>query len=117
MKLIENYLASKLFKDILDAKEVKRETPFYLNINSNELFEGTNEPILVQAVIDIYYISKEDKLILVDYKTDYIKEEKELVERYKSQLDLYKRALEKALNRKVDKECIYSTYLNKCIEI
>ncbi len=117
MKLIENYLASKLFKDILDAKEVKRETPFYLNINSNELFEGTNEPILVQGVIDIYYISKEDKLILVDYKTDYIKEEKELVERYKSQLDLYKRALEKALNRKVDKECIYSTYLNKCIEI
>ena len=117
MKLIENYLASKLFKDILDAKEVKRETPFYLNINSNELFEGTNEPILVQGVIDIYYISKEDKLILVDYKTDYVKEEKELVERYKSQLDLYKRALEKALNRKVDKECIYSTYLNKCIEM
>ena len=117
MKIIENYLSSKLYKDILEAKEVKRETPFYLNINSNEIFEETNEPILVQGVIDIYYISKDDKLILVDYKTDFVKEEKELIERYKSQLDLYKRALEKALNRKVDKECIYSTYLNKCIEI
>jgi len=117
MNIIKNYLSSELYKDILEAKEVKRETPFYLNINSNELFEGTNEPILVQGVIDIFYISKDDKLALVDYKTDYVKEEKELIERYKSQLDLYKRALEKALNRKVDKECIYSTYLNKCIEI
>ncbi len=117
MKIIDHYLSSELYKEILEAKEVKRETPFYLNINSNELFEETNEPILVQGVIDIYYISKDDKLILVDYKTDYVKEEKELAERYKSQLDLYKRALEKALNRKVDKECIYSTYLNKCIEI
>ena len=117
MNIIKNYLSSELYKDILEAKEVKRETPFYLNINSNELFEGTNEPILVQGVIDIFYISKDDKLALVDYKTDYVKEEKELIERYKSQLDLYKRALEKALNRKVDKEFIYSTYLNKCIEI
>lgn len=117
MNIIKNYLSSELYKEILEAKEVKRETPFYLNINSEELFEGTNEPILVQGVIDIYYISKDDKLALVDYKTDYVKEEKELIERYKSQLDLYKRALEKALNRKVDKECIYSTYLNKCIEI
>ena len=117
MNIIKNYLSSELYKDILEAKEVKRETPFYLNINSNELFEGTNEPILVQGVIDIFYISKDDKLALVDYKTDYVKEEKELIERYKSQLDLYKRALEKALHRKVDKECIYSTYLNKCIEI
>ena len=117
MNIIKNYLSSELYKEILEAKEVKRETPFYLNINSNEFFEGTNEPILVQGVIDIYYISKDDKLILVDYKTDYVKEEKELIERYKSQLDLYKRALEKALNKKVDKECIYSTYLNKCIKI
>ncbi len=117
INIIKNYLSSELYKEILEAKEVKRETPFYLNINSEELFEGTNEPILVQGVIDIYYISKEDKLVLVDYKTDYVKEEKELIERYKSQLDLYKRALEKALNKRVDKECIYSTYLNKCIEI
>ena len=117
MNIIKNYLSSELYKDIIEAKEVKRETPFYLNINSNELFEETNEPILVQGVIDIFYISKDDKLALVDYKTDYVKEEKELIERYKSQLDLYKRALEKALNRKVDKEFIYSTYLNKCIEI
>ena len=119
MKIIENYLNSKLYNEILQAKEVHRETPFYLNINSGEIYEGTNEPILVQGVIDLYFISKDDELVLVDYKTDYIKEnaEKELKEKYKSQLDLYKRALEKALKRKVDKAFIYSTSLNKCIVV
>ena len=119
MKIIENYLNSKLYNEILQAKEIHRETPFYLNINSGEIYEGTNEPILVQGVIDLYFISKDDELVLVDYKTDYIKEnaEKELKEKYKSQLDLYKRALEKALKRKVDKAFIYSTSLNECIVV
>ena len=119
MKIIENYLNSKLYNEILQAKEIHRETPFYLNINSGEIYEGTNEPILVQGVMDLYFISKDDELVLVDYKTDYIKEnaEKELKEKYKSQLDLYKRALEKALKRKVDKAFIYSTSLNECIVV
>ena len=118
IKIIENYLNSDLYKEILQAKEVKRETPFYLNINSGEIYEGTNEPILVQGVIDLYFISKDNKLILVDYKTDYVKEGKEeLIEKYKGQLDLYKIALEKALKRNVDGEYIYSTYLNECFKI
>ena len=53
-----------------------------------------------------------------DYKTDYVQkgEEKKLVDKYKKQLDLYKEALENALNRKVDKVLIYSTWLGE-IEI
>lgn len=121
MNIIKNYLNSELYNEILQAKEVHRETPFYLNIDSGEIYEGTNEPILVQGVIDIYYISKNDELVLVDYKTDYIKEKEtgkeELIEKYKSQLDLYKKALEKALKRKVDKAYIYSTSLNECIKL
>ena len=121
MNIIKNYLNSELYNEILQAKEIHREIPFYLNINSGEIYEKTNEPILVQGVIDIYYISKNDELVLVDYKTDYIKEKEtgkeELTQKYKSQLDLYKRALEKALKRKVDKAFIYSTSLNECIEV
>ena len=121
MNIIKNYLNSELYNEILQAKEIYREIPFYLNINSGEIYEKTNEPILVQGVIDIYYISKNDELVLVDYKTDYIKEKEtgkeELTQKYKSQLDLYKRALEKALKRKVDKAYIYSTSLNECIEV
>ena len=35
----------------------------------------------------------------------------------KNQLDLYKRALEEALKRKVEETYIYSTYLDKLIEV
>ena len=62
-------------------------------------------------------INEKDELILVDYKTDYVKEEKELIEKYKVQLELYKKALEESLDRKVEKIYIYSTQLNKAIEI
>ena len=67
----------------------------------------------------LYYIDKNDNLVLVDYKTDYVEKGKEelLVEKYKEQLNLYKEALEKSLNRRVSKVGIYSLYLNKLIQI
>ena len=66
-----------------------------------------------------FYINKENELVLLDYKTDYVENKNEniLKEKYKVQLELYKKALEEALNRKVDRIYIYSTYLDKEIEI
>lgn len=43
--------------------------------------------------------------------------ERELIDKYKKQLDLYKNALEEALKRKVSKTYIYSTYLGKEIYV
>ena len=84
-----------------------------------DISKQNDENILVQGIIDLYYIDKNGKLVLVDYKTDYVEAEKEneLVEKYKEQLYLYKDALEKALNRKVDRMWIYSLYLNESIVI
>ena len=64
-------------------------------------------------------INKNDELVLIDYKTDYVPEGQEftLVEKYKKQLELYKVALEQSVKRKVDKMAIYSLYLNKLIEM
>jgi len=52
---------------------------------------------------------------LLDYKTDYVEENSEsvLIEKYKKQLALYKRALEDGLNLNVKEVYIYSLYLNK----
>ena len=76
---------------------------------------SSKENILVQGIIDLYYIDKSDKLILLDYKTDFAKpgDEQILIERHKPQLMLYKEALESGLNKKVDKIYIYSTGLSK----
>ncbi len=121
-KLLQ-YTKSELWKKLKYAKEVQKEKPFYINIKANKIYnevpEKENENVLVQGVIDLYFIDENDKLYLIDYKTDYVEEgkENELVEKYKKQLEIYKEALEQALNKKVDMMVIYSVYLNKMIEI
>ena len=115
-----NFTKSKIYEELKTAKLVEKEKPFYINVPSKEIYGGkTENPVLVQGIIDLYYINKENELVLLDYKTDYVenKNENVLKEKYKVQLELYKKALEEALNRKVDRIYIYSTYLDKEIEI
>ena len=99
---------------------VQREKPFYINISAKEVYnQDLDEKILVQGIIDLYYITQHDELVLVDFKTDFVpnRDEQILVDKYRKQLDLYKRALESATGRKVDRVYIYSTYLEKEIAI
>lgn len=113
------YTKSDLFMSLKNAKEIHKEEPFYMNIKVNEIYKGNiEENILVQGVIDLYYIDEKDNIILVDYKTDYVKkDEQELVDKYKKQLEIYADALESALGKKVYKTYIYSVYLGKSIEM
>lgn len=115
---IYNFTRTKIWKELQSAKVIEREKPFYINIPAKEIYdEDIEEDILVQGIIDLYYITNDNKLVLVDYKTDKVQEEAELVIKYKTQLEIYKRALEKSLNIKVNKILIYSTYLNKEIKL
>lgn len=118
LNTILQYTKSELFKNLKNAKEVHKEEPFYINLTAREIYNvDVDENILVQGIIDLYYIDKEGKVILVDYKTDFVQKEEELKTKYKEQLELYKRAIEGALNVHVDKVIIYSTYLQKEILI
>lgn len=115
---IFKFTKSNIWKELKQAKEIYREKPFYINIPNKEVFNYKSKgKILVQGIIDLYYINKNDELVLVDYKTDYVQEKNQLIERYHLQLNLYKHALEKALRKKVDKVYIYSTHLGIEIEV
>ena len=119
-KLVD-YTKSDLWKELKEALEIHKEQPFYIDIPVKEIYDNsveTDETVLVQGIIDLYYISAEGNLILIDYKTDYVEKgkENELKEKYAKQLELYKRALESALNTKVSETKIYSLYLNKFID-
>lgn len=117
ISVLENYQQSNLWKDLKTAKEIHKEEPFYLQIPANRMKKEypPEDKILVQGIMDLYYINQKDELILVDYKTNYIEkgQESKLVEKYQEQLELYQEALEKALNRKVDKVMIYSTWVGE----
>ena len=115
---ILKFTQSKIWKDMKQAKKINKEKPFYITIPAKEIYqEEATEDILVQGIIDLYYVNKEDELILVDYKTDFVQSEQELVNKYKKQLELYEKALEEAFHKKVKSTFIYSTYLGKEIEV
>ena len=118
-KILE-FFKSEIWQEMKEAKLVEQEKAFYFNIKANEIYDvKSDEDILVQGIIDLYYINKDDELVLVDYKTDYVENNNEeiLKEKYDIQLAIYKKALEKALDRKVDKVYIYSTWLGRAITI
>ena len=118
-KILE-FTKSNIWNELKIAKKVEREKPFYINIPAKEIYkEETKENVLVQGIIDLYYIDKDDNLNLVDYKTDYVElgNEQELVIKYKKQLELYKKALEKTYKKQVKNIYIYSVYLNKVIDL
>ncbi len=112
------YTKSDLFNSLKQAKKICKETPFYFDISAKEIIkEEVDEKVLVQGIIDLYYIDKDDRLVLVDYKTDFVKREEELVTKYSKQLEIYKRALQEATGKKVDRVCIYSINLQKMIDM
>lgn len=113
VNLIYQYTKSQLFEELRQAKEVHKEQPFYINIPAKDVVseaENSKKNILVQGIIDLYYIDKNDNLILIDFKTDYISNEpnakEKILEKYKVQLEIYKTALEQALGRTVNKTAL-----------
>ena len=114
------YTKSDLFNELRNAKKVYKEQPFYISLTADEVYgNGVDDNILVQGIIDLYFINKDGEVVLVDYKTDYVEKgkENELVEKYKKQLEIYKKALEQALGKSVDKCYIYSVYLEKMLNV
>lgn len=74
-----------------------------------------NDEILVQGVVDLFVINGE-KAVLIDYK--YSSSNKfNLINRYKTQLILYKNAIEKGLNKKIEKMFLLNLKTTELIEI
>lgn len=115
---IKKYLNSNLVKKLKNCKKIEKEKEFCIKINASEIFdEAKDEKILVQGIIDLYGVTNEENIILIDYKTDFVNDGDLLVKKYINQLKIYKDALEKALNKKVTEVYIYSLHLNKEIQI
>lgn len=95
-----------------------REQPFVIGVDMKEVYPDCEEQelILVQGIIDACF-EEEDGLVVLDYKTDQVREASELVQKYHAQLDYYARALEQILDRPVKEKIIYSFTLGKEIRL
>lgn len=119
LKDIENFMDSDLGKIMCKAQKegiLKREAIFTMGLPADELgFSDSNkETILIQGIIDAY-IEYEDRVVLIDYKTDRVRKDDTLIKRYSIQLDYYAKALSMMKQKKVTEKIIWSFALNKSI--
>lgn len=124
---IFNFFKSNLGKRMLFAykngHKIYREFSFYTEISPIETDNTLprdieNEKVRLQGIIDCFFYEGE-KLILLDYKTDYVTEDNldEIKEKYKIQLRYYKEALEKITGDKVSQCYLYLFGLEREEEI
>ena len=114
---IRAFLSTDLAKRMAAAEKsgrLYREQPFVLGLSADELNEGfpEEELVLIQGVIDVYF-EEDGELVVADYKTDRVEDGKELVEKYRKQLDYYARALQQLTGKKVKEKIIYSFRLHE----
>lgn len=115
---ITRFFRSEIGKRLLCAKKVWREVPFAVEIPASQAYpdwSGGEEFVFVQGVIDCLF-QEEERLILLDYKTDAISGKfpggfaaarRQLENRYRLQLKFYGEAVEKIFAKPVAEKCLY----------
>ena len=132
---LQQFVSSETGKRMAAAQKagtLYREKPFVMGFSEKELEKygfgtETEENVrtkeedltLIQGIIDVFW-TEEDGIVLLDYKTDHVKNARELKERYETQLRLYADALERvfaARGLRVKEILIYSFTLEEVISI
>ena len=97
-----------------------RERQFYMMMKPGEIMSSLkdcgDETIVVQGIIDAYF-EEDGGIVLLDYKTDSVKDASELVKRYHVQLDKYADVLEQLTGMKVKEKVIYSFCLDTTVNL
>lgn len=122
-KKLNTFFTSNLAKRMQKAqKEGKlfREQPFLMERDVSEIYPEKGyeekESILVQGIIDAFF-EEEDGLVLVDYKTDRIKNPEELAQRYQEQIVQYAHALKSLKQKEVKEMILFSFHLGREVKV
>ncbi len=106
---IQAFYESEWGQRLLSCDKYHREWAFNLQLYQAPL-------TLVQGVIDCCFI-EDDAWVLIDYKTDTVKDEEAILTRYTPQLNLYRQALEKITSRPVKETVLYLLRYGKGLNI
>ena len=118
---IKEFLNSDLITRVINSEEYFREYTFTVKINASDYDENIsdefkNHKIIMQGAVDLAFVEN-GEVVIVDYKTDRVKDIEKLGTMYRKQVELYKTALEETMDLNVKEVIIYSVYNNKSIKI
>ena len=126
---IMRFFKSPIAKRMLSSKFVKREQKIYTQIKMNdiylndEIFKNNretyeNESVMLRGVIDLYF-EEDDGLVILDYKTDFVDEnnKKEIIHKYKKQIEIYADVLSKLTGKKVKEKYLYLFGIDEQVKV
>ncbi len=118
---LENFLNGGLIKRVIKSEKFYREYQFTVKINAEDYNSEIsdkfkNQKIVMQGAVDLVFIEN-GEAVIVDYKTDRVKEITDLEKLYRKQVELYKSALEETTSLPVKEVIIYSVHLNKSLKV
>ena len=113
---LAKFFESDIARRMLASDRIYRELKLSSFVPACELEETElKDLILVQGIADCIF-EENGELVLVDYKTDYVKNSDELLNLYKKQLQFYKYAAQKALKKPIKQSLLYSfTLSEECV--
>lgn len=118
---IYNFLCSSVgnrMKKAWERKELYREQQYVMSVSADSIkpdYKG-EETILVQGAVDAFFV-EDGKVVIVDYKTDNVKDINQLATLYSTQLKYYGNAVKSITGLEI-KECIiYSVKFNRELQI
>ena len=113
---VSKFATSRLGQRMAAAVEIYHEREFMVELAATEL-DGTlgdefaNETVVVQGAVDCVFFEG-DKMVIVDYKTDRVKDLDELRSKYEIQLKVYEKALNQVFGKHETELIIYSFRLS-----
>ncbi|MDQ5983289.1 MAG: ATP-dependent helicase/nuclease subunit A [Eubacteriales bacterium SKADARSKE-1] len=116
---LEQLLKSKLMERILKSSKVLREYKFTTALSPKEYDNNLpnnflDQKIILNGTVDCLFL-EDNEFVLVDYKTNKINSHHEIINLYKKQLELYKKALAKCTSTGVKQSILYLFYTNEQI--
>lgn len=119
-KAVSRFFESELFERIRKSSLVMREKKFTLEVPVGEVYPElshfSEEKMMIQGIADCAFL-EDGELVVVDYKTDALKNETDFIVKYASQVLLYKKALSECTGYNVKSAVLYSFHLGKEIEV
>lgn len=118
---MKNLLNSELVRRIINSPLVLREEQFSAKLKPSQVFDeyenvDTDAEIIVQGAVDVAF-EENGKLVIVDYKTDRVKDVSKLAVLYQKQLELYRLAMEQSTEMTVSECIICSVHLGEYIKL
>ncbi|MDI4646631.1 UvrD-helicase domain-containing protein [Cohnella sp. F6_2S_P_1] len=121
---IAAFFRTELYARMSRAARLWREWPFSAGISAAEAHPSVapgdmlGETVLIQGVLDCLFDDGE-RLVLVDYKTDAVPDRdwQAAAEKHRFQMEMYARAVEGIMERKVDEGHIYFVEGGVCVRL